>query len=218
MSPRLQDLLESFISSKRAAEKYYSKDPSVWLAQNKMTQTEVGLRVAAWLLNSGTAAAHVVYTLAGYELTRRENPLFPARRYLTDRLGFTTAIRERDEWRGAYLLPGCPHHLVVDWDRHAGQVITRLASGQRLVVFVSAGLLTSSRSPAEHHKFWQVIGRACTWPHADASDLLAVAVPRSERYRKLASEYRRAEGLARARIAVLTVDRASQVDGLQGVI
>lgn len=209
------DDLAAAASHFRAAERYYSKEPSVWLAEQRMTQTEVGLRLAATLMSSGNVDGPVVYLLAGYELTRRENPQFPARRYLTERLGFTAADDNPKQWRGAYHQKGCPHPLVVDWDRHAGQVITHFASGQRLVAFVTAGLLSESRSPAEHKKFWQVIGRAITWPHAHPNDLLAVCVPRSERFRKLAAEYRQSEGIRRSRIAVFTVGRMGDVHGLE---
>lgn len=195
----------------------FAEDPSVWLAQHRMSQTEVGLRVASFLLSSGLAATPVVVLLAGYEMTRRERPQFPARRFLTDRLGLTTDIADPLEWRGAYHMKGRPHPLCLDWDKHAGHVATFLPSGQRLVVFVTAGLLRESRSPAEHARFWRVLGRAIASPLTDATDLLAVCVPRSERYRKLAAEFRQAEGILRSRLAVLTVDRNGYVDGLQSL-
>ena len=201
----------------RRPEKF-SPDPAVWLAEHRMTQTEVGLRLSAHLLRTGIAANHVILHLAGYELTRRENPRFPARRYLIERLGFTTDIADALEWRGSYYMNGRPHALVLNWDKHAGHVATFLASGQRLVVFVTAGLLRESRSPAEHTKFWQVVGRAITSPLTDATDLVAVCVPRSERYRKLASQFRQAEGIIRSRLGVLTVDRTGYVDGLQSLV
>jgi hypothetical protein len=195
----------------------FAEDPSVWLAQHRMSQTEVGLRVGAFLLSSGLATTTVVVLLAGYEMTRRERPQFPARRFLTDRLGLTTDIADASGWRGTYYMKGRPHPLSLDWDKHAGHVATFLPSGQRLVVFVTAGLLRESRSPAEHTRFWRVLGRAIASPLTDATDLLAVCVPRSERYRKLAAEFRQAEGIVRSRLSVLTVDRTGYVDGLQSV-
>ena len=194
-----------------------SEEPSVWLAEHRMTQTEVGLRVATFLISSGIATTPVVVLLAGHELTRRDKPRFPARRFLTERLGYTTDIADPREWRGSYHMKARAHPLCLDWNRHAGHVTTFLASGQRLVVFITAGLLRESRSPAEHSKFWQVVGRAITSPLADGTDLLAVAVPRSKRYRSLASEFRRAEGITRSRLSLLTVDRMGYVDGLQSV-
>ena len=54
-----------------------SEEPSVWLAEHRMTQTEVGLRVATFLISSGIATTPVVVLLAGHELTRRDKPRFP---------------------------------------------------------------------------------------------------------------------------------------------
>src|SRR6476661_5726772 len=64
----------------------------VWLDDRKMTQTEVGLRLATFLLSSRLAATPVIVTLSGYELARDDKPLFPVRRYLTERLGYSPDI------------------------------------------------------------------------------------------------------------------------------
>ena len=209
---RVRELMDRV--DRRAA----AHDTSPWLGERRMTQTEVGLRLATFLIKSGFAADQVVYLLAGYELTRLERPQFPVRRYLTERLGFTADTESPDSWEGIYHLESRPATpLIIGWEKHAGQVITKLASGQRFVAFVTAGLLHESRSPAEHKNFWQVVGRAITSPYTEGTDLVAVCVPRSERYRKLAAEYRRSEGICRSRIAILTVDRAGQVDGLSAL-
>jgi hypothetical protein len=83
------------------------------------------------------------------------------------------------------------------------------------VVFVSAGKIVSTRNPSDHKQLRNVIGRAMTWPGADALDFLAVCVPRSVHYLELCKSFRDAEGVTRARIALLNVDRhTGQVYGL----
>ena len=198
----------------RRAERY-PVDPKDWIAKVRMTQTEVSLRLAQYLIAEQLVSTKVTLTLAGYELTRREKPRFPIDRYLVEHLGFKAKRAIKEECRGTYIMKERAHALVINWDKLDGHLITRLTSGQRLVVFVSAGRVASSRSSAEHKQLRAVIGRALTWEHADAHDLLAVCVPRSLRYLRLASIFRETEGVTRARLGILTVDRQTgQVHGL----
>lgn len=79
---------------------------------------------------------------------------------------------------------------------------------------MSAGLLADSRSPAEHKLLRAAIGRAITFELAEPTDVMAAVVPRSRRMRELAVRWRAAQGVSRAGILILTVDRAGMVDGL----
>src|SRR3954463_10541785 len=83
----------------------YPPDPAVWLARNRMSQTEVSLHLGRTLLNSPIIDSNVVLRLAGYELTRSERPQFPVSLYLTDTLGFTPKVNRPKKWRGHYSLP-----------------------------------------------------------------------------------------------------------------
>lgn len=198
----------------RRAEKY-PKDPADWLIKPRMTQTEVSLRLAKYLITRKLVSSKVALTCAGYELTRRDMPRFPIHRFLTENLGLTARQNIGDKCRGSYIMKDRPQSLVIDFDRLNGHLITHLGSGQRLVVFASAGRVASSRSPAEHKQLRGAIGRALTWEGADALDLLAVCVPRSSQYLRLSMTFREAEGLKRARLIILTVDRHSgEVHGL----
>ena len=196
----------------RAVEQTFPTDPAIWLAANYMCQTEVSLRVAHYLLTRKLTTSDVAVSLTGYELTRRENPRFPMVRFLTDR-GFIFA-RPQEEWRGTYILKGLVHTLTVCSEPDDPDLVTTLASGRRLVAFVSRGLLVSTRSPAEHKLLRGAIGRAMTCESAERRDLLAAVVPRSKRFRELAVRWRAAEGASRAGLLILTVDRSGTVDGL----
>lgn len=196
----------------RRAEQTYPTDPAIWLAANYMCHTEVSLRVAHYLLSKKLTTADVAVSLTGHELTRRENPHFPMVRFLTDR-GFLFT-RQQEEWRGTYILRGIPHALTVGSSPDEPDLVTTLATGGRLVAFVSRGLLVSTRSPAEHKLLRGAIGRAVTCEIAERGDILAVVVPRSKRFRELAVRWRAAEGGKRAQLRILTVDRAGMVDGL----
>ena len=197
----------------RGPERTYPADPAVWLNKNKMTQTEVALRLANYLLAQKLTATPVDVALTGYELTRRNRPIFPIVRYLTER-GYTPD-QLADDWRGTYLLKGATQPLrLTDDDEASADVITTLTSGRRLLAHVSRGSLASTRSPAEHKLLRGALGRALTNVNARCDDLLITAVPRSGRFRELAVQWRDAQGMLRSQVLIVTVDRTGAVDGL----
>jgi hypothetical protein len=203
--------LAEFRAIRRKPEQEYSPDPDAWLKAHEMTQTEVSLRLARHLLAQKLVTTDVSVALTGYELTRRLRPRFPVERYLTQR-GF---VRQEalDDWRGTYLLKGAEHPLRLHTEPDAGDVVATLTSGRRLVAQVSRGHLEATRSPAEHKLLRGAIARAITLESAERDDLLAAVVPRSKRFRELARRWRAAEGVLRAGLLILTVDRAGLVDG-----
>jgi hypothetical protein len=197
------------------AKERYSAEPDVWLAQTRMSQTEVSLRLGRFLLRSPMVASNVVVTLAGYELTRQEQPQFPVMRYLTERLGFAPKVNRPYKWRGHYALPGIERRLVLHLDPSFGHVCVRLATGNRLIVFVSGGTMGSKRGSSEHRTIHSTIGRAVVWGGARATDEIGICVPRSGRFRRAISEYRKADRVQRLGIHLLTVDRVTgDVSGL----
>ena len=69
----------------RRPEPDYPPDPAVWLAANRMSRTEVALRLARHLLAQRLVTRDVDVALTGHELTRRDQPRFPVVRYLAAR-------------------------------------------------------------------------------------------------------------------------------------
>jgi hypothetical protein len=201
----------------RAIENY-SADPAVWLADTVMTQTEVALRFACHLIISGVACSKVMVTLAGSELTHRENPQFPVDRFLTEHLGFTRRRLRKDSWEGSYIMKDRPHALVLlDRDRLEGHLTTRLANGERFIALASRGHTATVRGSAEHKCVTSAIGRAATWD-CRAPDVLAICVPRSKLFSKAVRVFRERPGVKRLRLHLFTVDRYGvDVDGMEGL-
>jgi hypothetical protein len=193
----------------------YSPDPADWILAKTATQTEVALRVACFLIVSGLAAAKVVVTLAGSELTHREQPRFPVDRFLVERLGFRRRRVRKNSWVGSYTKEGFAHALVLlDLDRSDGHVETRLADGRRLIVLPSRGLVASSRSSAEIKWVQNAIGRAAIYD-CRARDQLAIAVPRSAQFSKHLHSCRRRPKIQQMGLLLLAVDRLTgDVSGL----
>jgi hypothetical protein len=216
----------------RKREQTYSRDPAVWLASTKMTQTEVSLRLARFLIVSKLAAGDVTVSLGAHELTRRDVPKFPVERFLLDR-GFLRPLRLGESWSGEYLFAGTRNNesaprLIVASERDAADVVTTVrpfaaqtavadpsqsSPVSRLIVHCTPGVLVETRSPAEHKWLRGSIGRTVTYEKAWATDILAVASPRSDRFRDLANRWRGTDGMLRAGCLILLVDRAGGVDG-----
>jgi hypothetical protein len=187
-------------------------DPAVWLTARTMTRTEVALRLARWLLTSHLAQANVAVFLSGHELTRRGTPVFPVQRFLTER-GCTRVGSGKDDWRGEYLMKGVPHALALEPSGDGPDVVAPLGSDRRLVVHATRGTISPTRSPGEHKLLRGAMGRAVSFEEHCAGDVAVVAVPRSLRFRALASRWRESALVLRAGLLILTVDRTGYVEG-----
>jgi hypothetical protein len=183
----------------------------------RMSQTEVSLRLARHLATSPLFRGSALVKLGGAEVNRRgDDTVFPVARYLS-RWGFSKVDPEveRDPpWRGFYVYKSGSQKLLLNFSKFEPHVAAGLASGRRLVVHCSAGNVTETRSPAEVHDLNRAIGRAVGWAGTKPDDIIAVCVPRSERFRKLTAEKAKTVGVKRAGLRFLLVDRGGQVTGL----
>ena len=222
----LEGIPEALVRTRRP-EPDLPTDHRVWVADNHVTGTELSLRLALYLLDQNLVTGDIQVALTGYELTRRSAPRFPVASFLLER-GYAPGPHAAADWRTSYRKP---HALKPDASKpHAAKpdarfalnltdtpntpdLIATLRSGGTLRAHVSRGLLVSTRSPAEHKLLRGAIGRAITCESAERGDVLAAVVPRSKRFRELAVRWRQTECALRARLLILTVDRAGTVDG-----
>jgi hypothetical protein len=185
-------------------------DPRIWRSATRMTQTEAALRLGIFLLRADISVADVHVALRGREVTRAGAGAFPVEAFLADH--GTTRPEHDTDWRGTYTLERCKYALVVHSDADAPHVMTELARECRLLVEVAGGSVVRTRSPAEHRALWNAIGRLLTRDDVQEMDTLAVAVPRSPRFRKLVRRARNAPAVKRVGMHIYTVDRGGGVD------
>jgi hypothetical protein len=197
----------------RRPQRKYSPDPAIWLAAEVMSRTEAALRLARHLLNNGLTKSDVHVSLTGFELTRRSKPKFPVERFLSERDWLR--VDPDDDWRGTYTMEGIEYALVLTSDPKCADVTATLLSNDRLVGHVSRGKLRPTRSSGEHKVLRAAIGRAATFEGYGPTDIPAAVVPRSERFRSLATRWRQSLAVLRAGVLIITVDRAGGVDGLE---
>jgi len=132
----------------------------------------------------------VAVSLTGLELTRRERPRFPVVRYLAERGWRQWETETVDDWRGRYSMRGAEHSLRLHNAPDDGDVVATLGVGRRLIALVSAGLLTDSRSPAEHKLLRAGIGRAAAIAIPGEPEPTAHSFARTASRRKEASAMR----------------------------
>jgi hypothetical protein len=88
-----------------------------------------------------------------------------------------------------------------------------LTNGQTLRVECKKGPLQASKSSVEYGLIREALGQILTVENVSSTDAFAIAVPHSRRFADLASRWRQAPLVQRARIQILTVDREGVVHG-----
>ena len=200
---------------RRGPARHYSRDGIV---DTRLSQTEVAFRLARHLAESPLFVGMVYVHVGAAELNRRGDDVdaFTVRRHLS-RWGFSKD-RGREgvtpEWIGFYTNRRTQRQLLVNFDKHDGHVMAFFASGQRLIVHCTAGNVGNTRSPAEHHDLHRAVGRAICWSGSRPDDVIAVCMPRSERFRTMTAVRRESVGVKRAGLRFLHVDRAGGIIGL----
>jgi hypothetical protein len=192
-----------------------SANPNGAFKNSRMTQTETALRTADNLAKCPLIIHDVLVTIAGFEAKRRKGPEFPVMRTMT-KWGYVRepGNHEPGAWNGLYAKAGQPKRILLNFDRSNGHMLTRLATGQRLVVFMTAGSLAPTKSSTESKQLSSAIGRVSRWANGTPEDQFAVSVPRTERFRSLVAEAKEADGVKRLRLIFLLVDRGGGFSGL----
>ena len=90
----------------------------------------------------------------------------------------------------------------------------RLKSGPTLRVESKKGPLSPSKSSAEYPLLREALGQLLTIEEVTESDLLAVAVPESSKFRQLAERWRDAPLVRRLDLRFILVHRSGEVEGL----
>jgi hypothetical protein len=187
----------------------------VWLRAQRMTQTELLLRLGLYLIASDDICGDVTVALRGREVSRSDAPKFPVGLFLREHGALRTDVPSLSaDWRGRYVVRGRRFALCLASDRRNADLEVDVGAGDRLLVFGAGGMLEPTRSPAEDRAVSLVIGDAMRHRHVNPRDLTAVALPRSQAFRRLAEEDRTAPHIVAMGMSVLLVDRAGQVSGL----
>ncbi|MEI7637463.1 MAG: hypothetical protein WCJ37_09170 [Syntrophus sp. (in: bacteria)] len=182
------------------------------LSEEKMSEAEVSLRLAFHLLRHNLVVSDVSVAIDGAQIKTLNEYHFHITEFLEQ-----NGCRQCEAsvgWSGAYSL-GCSHHMIIHSNPGKGDVVAQMKSGHELRVESKKGPLVRTRSSAEYPLLREALGQLITIESVDQNDILAVAVPKSEKFESLATRWREAPLIKKAGIRILTVARDGTVNGLE---
>ncbi len=181
------------------------------LPADKMPEAEVSLRLAFWLLEHGVKSQTVSVAIDGAQVRSRIGTVFEIEAFL-EGAGWRKADRA-ERWSGEYEGPG-GSRLAIHSRSGEGDVVAQLPSGITLRAECKKGTLHRSKSSSEYPLVREALGQILTMADAKPADVLVVAVPSSEKFEELVSEWRSRCLVKATRIQIATIHREHGVRGL----
>jgi hypothetical protein len=177
-----------------------------------MPEAETSLRLAFFLLRKRLAKV-VDVALDGAQVRTLERVHFPIESFLVESQCEPCEPTEVG-WGGTYRHVPSGGMLRIHSTPGLGDVTATLADGRIFRAESKKGPLVPSPSSPEYPLLREALGQLLTVSEVGETDVLAVAVPHSDKLRKLAEQWRKAPLVLRVGIRILTVDRTNNVHGL----
>lgn len=185
------------------------------LPVDKMPEAEVTLRLAMVIIEGDHTDHDVVVAIDGAQIKTGTQVHFPIVEFLNS-LGWSSSMQNMP-WQCSYRHKDFKSEIVVHSSSGEGDLVVELKSGRKLRVESKKGPLTRSKSSQEYPLIREAIGQLMTIEIADPNDLLAVAVPYSEKFADLANQWRNRPLIKNAGIHIITVGRDNSITGLENV-
>ena len=185
------------------------------LPVDKMPEAEVTLRLAMALIEKDHAVSDVRTAIDGAQIKTGETIHFPIVEFLNSH-GWHGAEQSK-RWQCIYRHPDYNCSIVVHSSTGEGDLVTELKSGHKLRVESKKGPLNRCKSSQEYPLIREAIGQLLTIEYASPRDLLAVAVPHSDKFASLAKQWRQRPLMLSAEIYIITVGRDNSITGLESV-
>jgi len=180
---------------------------------DKMSEAEVSLRIAFFLIEQRSTASDVKVAIDGAQIKTGLTVHFPIIDFLNS-YGWTK-ISNESGWQGVYANQQWHPHIQIHSLPGQGDIVATLQSGQTLRVESKKGSLLKSKSSQEYHLIHEALGQLLTIEKVNDKDILAVAVPYSDKFEVLAKRWREAPLIQKIGMHILTVDRKNKVNGLE---
>jgi hypothetical protein len=178
-----------------------------------MPEAEVSLRIASWLIDQGLAVGAVKVAIDGAQVRLKDRVHFDLPLFLA-KDGWA-ASGEAPSWQCGYHRGDGEVRIRVHSVPGKGDVVASLRSGGTFRSECKKGPLVRSKNSQEYPLLHEALGQLLTVREVGDKDILAVAVPHSERFQKLAAEWRRAPLVKRLGIRILTVSQEGAVYGFE---
>lgn len=182
-----------------------------------MAEAEVSLRLAFGLIASGKVSSQIEVAIDGAQVRTGNTIHFPIVEFLTHYGWRLINHRTDHQWRGLWENKRTPIKLSVHSSSGQGDVVAELSCGRTLRVESKKGTLQRSKSSSEYPLMREALGQLLTVEEASETDVLAIAVPASEKFEQLAAAWRNRPLIKQSGIAIATIDRSNKIRGLAHV-
>jgi hypothetical protein len=179
-----------------------------------MPEAEVTLRLALYLMGKGLSRGPIQLAIDGAHVKTDDQVHFEIAGFLDASTCKLIQCSTPKTWRGRYVHEPTGQEILIDSRTQRADLVADLRTGQRLRVECKKGPLRTSRGSKELPLLRGALGQILTVTAVAEGDLLAVAVPHSEKFADLAARWRTAPLVRQAGIRILTVERTGQVYGL----
>ena len=151
-----------------------------------MQEAEVSLRVAMYYIKQGLTDKNVFVAIDGSQIKTENTVHFDIMSFLKEN-GLTKIDEAADRWQGIYSVSEYAPRIVIHSEPGKGDVEIHLKDGRQLIVESKKG--KDNKSNHEYHLMREAIGQLMTREEVAENDILAVAVPFSDKTDKLANEW-----------------------------
>jgi hypothetical protein len=181
------------------------------LPEDRMPEAEVSLRLAFHLLARPDSHGVAEVAIDGAQIRVHGAQVFPISAFLLD-MGWRQAEQlGKNAWQGWYVRDD--QQVWIHSRSGVGDVVIEVGA-KRLRAECKGGPLIKRPGSREYPKLRGALGQVLTVEEVEADDVLAVAVPLTPRFRRLADKWRTAPLVVRSEIEILLVGRDGHVEGL----
>ncbi|MEA3377751.1 MAG: hypothetical protein U9R72_16305 [Chloroflexota bacterium] len=181
------------------------------LADDRMAEAEVSLRLAFHLLGLQRSQNPVRVAIDGAQIRVHGSQVFPIQPFLQHHGWEQVGQKGKNPWQGWYEKGDA--ELRVHSRAGEGDVVTWVR-GRRVRAECKSGPLIKKPGSKEYPKLRKALGQVLTVEQVEPDDVLVVAVPLSDKFRQLANKWRMAPLVRRCGIWIVLVGRDGTVEGL----
>ena len=185
------------------------------LPEDKMPEAEVTLRLAMAIIEGCHTVSDIFVAIDGAQIKTGTQVHFPIVDF-SNSFGWRSS-GQNIRWQCSYQHTSYKSAIVVHSSSGEGDLVVELKSGRKLRVESKKGPLIRSKSSQEFRLIREAIGQLITIEIVHPNDLLAVAVPYSEKFAELANRWRNRPLMKNAGIHIITVRRDNSITGLEDV-
>lgn len=181
------------------------------LPEDRMPESEVSLRLAFHLLALPDSQGTAEVAVDGAQIRVHGSEVFPIEAFLLDMGWKQVEQLGKNRWQGRYERNG--QQLRIHSRSGIGDVVAQVGA-HRVRAECKGGPLIERPGSREYPELRGALGQVITVEEVEANDVLAVAVPRTARFQRLADKWRTAPLVVHSGIQIVLVGRDGSVEGL----